>query len=233
MKKKILFVVLIVMVFGIVAWGKTNETKKTNEEATNVISTNEDGEKLSATNSKEKPKEIIMSIDTDADMDKSFDNIDELQDNCDLIIKGVVEAIKPYCDETATVYSNYSVKISESFKGDLKEGDTLTISDFGGIIPAEEYLKYQDDPKAVEEFQKYETLKDKYVEYSFEGAWRPETGKTYIWYLEKNKVGDKTYYNPANAYQGIFKVKGNELERYNPEVSDKNYQTKCTMDEIK
>lgn len=176
--------------------------------------------------------EIVMKIDSNAEMVKSYDNIDELKEQSDLIIQGVVEDIDPYCDDTATVYSNYKIKITESLKGDFNKNNTIMVSDFGGIISAKEYLKYQDDPKAIDELKKYDNLDNKYVEYSFEGAWRPQIGETYIWYLEINKVGDKIFYNPVNAYQGIFDVDGNKMERYCADEDD-SYQVKYTKKELK
>lgn len=180
---------------------------------------------------KSKNKEIVLKIDSNAEMVKSCDNIEELQEKSDLIIQGMVEDIEPYCDDTATVYSNYKIKIVESIRGDLDKNDTITVSDFGGVIPAKEYIKYQKDPKALVELEKYDNLDNKYVEYSFEGAWRPQKGETYIWYLETNKVGNQVFYNPVNAYQGILDIDGNKFERY-CEDEDDSYQVKFTRKEI-
>lgn len=54
------------------------------------------------------------------------------------------------------------------------------------------------------------------VRYTFEGAWLPEEGKLYIWYLEDNSFAGKTCYNPVNDSQGVFAISGSNIKRYEP-----------------
>lgn len=165
----------------------------------------------------ENEKNILLDVEMQADFEKDCNSIQELSENSDCIISGNVISKNSWCDDTCTIYTDYTVKINEVYQGNLNEGDEITITDFGGTVSADEYFKYQTDPKVMNYKKEAETNgKDNYIKYSFEGAWLPDEGKQYIWYLEDNSYDNKKCYNPVNCYEGIYKVNNSNVERYEP-----------------
>ena len=162
---------------------------------------------------KELEKNIVLEVNTQADWSYIADSIEDLTEYATAgVVSGTVTGVDAKCDDTGTVYSIYDVEVNDCISGEISEGTQIQVVDFGGLISAEEYLEQQTDPKAAEAFEG-EDLENSYVEYSFCGAWVPEEGHEYIWYLTENTTYENAY-SPVNSYQGIFEVDGDTAERY-------------------
>ena len=56
-----------------------------------------------------------------------------------------------------------------------------------------------------------------YVRFQFDGAWQPEKGKQYIWFLEENEENGTITYAPINVYEGVYEIDQDIVKRYNEE----------------
>ena len=59
-----------------------------------------------------------------------------------------------------------------------------------------------------------------YVRFQFDGAWQPEEGKQYIWFLESYEEKGVIHYNPVNVYEGVYEIDNDMAERYMSEQTD-------------
>lgn len=86
---------------------------------------------------------------------------------------------------------------------------------------ASKYFEKQDDPKMNEEKKKMEeSPDDTYVRFQFDGAWQPEEGKQYIWFLESYEDNGVLHYNPVNVYEGVYEIVNDMAERYTSEQTE-------------
>lgn len=55
------------------------------------------------------------------------------------------------------------------------------------------------------------------MRFQFDGAWQPEKGKQYIWFLEENEENGTITYAPINVYEGVYEIDQDIVKRYNEE----------------
>jgi hypothetical protein len=218
-KKVIISGLLLVVLFsGFVMYG----TEKRNNEVTEKVNSQHDncGE-----------KNIVLTVSAHPDFGVQADTLKELTDLAEGgIIYGKVEDISVSCDDTGTVYSTYLIKVVETIEGNICIGDLIKVTDFGGIISADEYFEKQTDPKALELAQQCRG-ENNFVQYIFGGSELPQIGQEYIWYLEKGEnYNGIMHYSPVCSYEGVFDIDrtSNTAERY---MEDAKEQT-VELDEI-
>ena len=166
-------------------------------------------------------KNIILDISSDFEFAYRCGTVEELKSHSDIIIKGTVMARRPWVNDEATIGTDYTVQVEECYRGEMKKGDTVTVSNLGGDILAREYFEKQDDPKAEEFREEMEKDPDNtYVRFRCDGAWLPEEGKTYFWFLEADTEQENRIYNPVNVYEGIYVIEGENVNRYMPDAAE-------------
>lgn len=177
-------------------------------------------------------KDIVLTVESNADFQEEYGTVEELCAVSDEIVKAKVVSSEAFCDDTGTVFTRYRICVKDVIYGELRDANEVEVVDFGGTIDAEEYFRKQTDPKALEIISSFDSLENKVVEYDFEGAWRPLVDEEYIWYLEKKEEGDKIYYSPVNCYQGVFEIQNNDVERYSSDDDSKEYISEITENEM-
>ncbi len=162
-------------------------------------------------------KNIVLTVSAHPDFSVQADTLKELTELAEGgIVYGRVEDINVSCDDTGTVYSTYLIRVVENVEGNTCIGDLIKVTDFGGIISADEYFAKQTDPKALELAQQCRG-ENNFVQYDFGGSELPKIGQEYIWYLEKGKkYNGIMHYSPVCSYEGVFDIdrKSNTAERY-------------------
>ena len=149
-------------------------------------------------------------------LDNVSNTIKELKEHADLIVKATVKEEHAWVDGVATIGTEYVLEINKCYIG--KAQNTIIVNNLGGTILASKYLEKQNDPKMDELKKKVEKNPDNsYVRFQFDGAWQPEKGKQYIWFLEENEENGTITYAPINVYEGVYEIDQDIVKRYNEE----------------
>ena len=136
-----------------------------------------------------------------------------------MIIKATVISADAWVEKSATIGTEYTLEVDKCYLG--QANDSITVDNLGGIILASKYFEKQDDPKMNEAVKKMEENPDNsYVRFQFDGAWQPEEGKQYIWFLESYEEKGVIHYNPVNVYEGVYEIDNDMAERYMSEQTD-------------
>ena len=168
------------------------------------------------TEDKNETKNIDLDIPSTADFLYSCNTIKELKEHADLIVKATVKEEHAWVDGVATIGTEYVLEINKCYIG--KAQNTIIVNNLGGTILASKYLEKQNDPKMDELKKKVEKNPDNsYVRFQFDGAWQPEKGKQYIWFLEENEENGTITYAPINVYEGVYEIDQDIVKRYNEE----------------
>ncbi len=162
-------------------------------------------------------KNVILDISSYFEFAYRCRTVEELKEHASAVLMGTVMEEQPWVDNDATIGTDYTVQVDKCYLGGLDADSTITISNLGGYVPAKEYFDKQDDPKAEPYRKEMEENPDNaYVRFLCDGAWLPEVGKKYIWFVEVLQEQGKTIYTPVNVYEGIYEIKNNSVERFAP-----------------
>lgn len=214
MRKNVIALLLVACLFTLICGCSKESSSANNDNSSNVVSDLQSQEETTV--NKKELKNIILDIPSTADFLYNCSTVEELKAHSDLIIKATVKETNAWVDESATIGTEYILEVDKCYFGDTK--DTITVNNLGGVISASKYFEKQDDPKMDEVKKKIEmNPDDSYVRFQFDGAWQPEEGKQYIWFLESYEEKGVLDYTPINVYEGVYEVDGNMVERYTSE----------------
>ena len=211
MRKNMIAILLVVCLFTLICGCSQKNSNSSNNNSSNVASELKSQEETTV--DEKEAKNIILDIPSTADFLYNCSTVEELKAHSDLIIKATVKEANAWVDESATIGTEYTLEVDKCYFGDTK--DTITVNNLGGIILASKYFEKQDDPKMDEVKKKIEANPDdSYVRFQFDGAWQPEEGKQYIWFLESYEENGVVDYTPINVYEGVYEVDENIVKRY-------------------
>ena len=209
-KNKIVFI-LVICLFTLICGCSKEKVNSDNGNSTHIVSKLKNQGDM--TEDKKETKNIVLDIPSTADFLYSCNTIKELKEHADLIVKATVKEEHAWVDGVATIGTEYVLEINKCYIG--KAQNTIIVNNLGGTILASKYLEKQNDPKMDELKKKVEKNPDNsYVRFQFDGAWQPEKGKQYIWFLEEK--GTITY-APINVYEGVYEIDQDIVKRYNEE----------------
>ena len=215
MSKKINTLLFALCLFTLVC-GCSKENSDTTDFSHAVSDSQSQQEEIASEN---ETKNIILDIPSTADFLYHCSTVAELKEHSDLIIKATVISADAWVDKSATIGTEYTLEVDKCYLG--QANDSIIVDNLGGIILASKYFEKQDDPKMNEAVKKMEENPDNsYVRFQFDGAWQPEEGKQYIWFLESYEEKGVIHYNPVNVYEGVYEIDNDMAERYMSEQTD-------------
>ena len=202
-KNKIVFI-LVICLFTLICGCSKEKVNSDNGNSTHIVSKLKNQGDM--TEDKKETKNIVLDIPSTADFLYSCNTIKEL----------TVKEEHAWVDGVATIGTEYVLEINKCYIG--KAQNTIIVNNLGGTILASKYLEKQNDPKMDELKKKVEKNPDNsYVRFQFDGAWQPEKGKQYIWFLEENEENGTITYAPINVYEGVYEIDQDIVKRYNEE----------------
>jgi hypothetical protein len=149
-------------------------------------------------------------------------SIDRLARDAAIIVRGKVTDVSYFdrvLDGANTTYTKVTLDVTESLKGGLAKGRTLTFIEIGGVTTqAANSKEFGITPSQSDEKKKVRVL--------FFGAPLPEIGEDIVYFAARGDLGQihgiGTYYVPVGAFQGAFVVTDGMAARYVPKsmVSD-------------
>ena len=212
-KNKIVFI-LVICLFTLICGCSKEKVNSDNGNSTHIVSKLKNQGDM--TEDKKETKNIVLDIPSTADFLYSCNTIKELKEHADLIVKATVKEEHAWVDGVATIGTEYVLEINKCYIG--KAQNTIIVNNLGGTILASKYLEKQNDPKMDELKKKVEKNPDNsYVRFQFDGAWQPDKGKQYIWFLEENEENGTITYAPINVYEGVYEIDQDIVKRYNEE----------------
>jgi len=177
-------------------------------------------------------KEMAIST-SDACYAYSLD-LDNLSDLATQIIKGTIVKIS-YDAIDGDAWTKLDVKVTDSLKGNLTSGNTISIYYWGGYITLKEYSKFYNDQK------KFETSNDKpdntVLKFNMDGKKSHILNEVSLFYLKETPSYSPL---PKGAYERIggkyaeLKFDNNEnlYKRDNPNGNNGSME-KFTLDDVK
>ena len=214
MRKNVILLVLVICLFTLICGCSKEKVNSDTSKSTDIVSKLKNQGDM--TEDKKETKNIVLDIPSTADFLYSCNTIKELKEHADLIVKATVKEEHAWVDGVATIGTEYVLEINKCYIG--KAQNTIIVNNLGGTILASKYLEKQNDPKMDELKKKVEKNPDNsYVRFQFDGAWQPEEGKQYIWFLEGDEENGTITYAPINVYEGVYEIDQDIVKRYNEE----------------
>lgn len=169
----------------------------------------------------------IGTIESTADFEKIYHNLEELTQNADNIVYGTVTATQNF-DESGVGMTLYTFSISASYLGDLQSGGQISVLADGGYVRMCQYIH-------VFGSGHFENLTPEEIQTSVVynqpamGAPAPEVGDSYMLFLSKPIQDEEPFPNGAyvelGAFMGRYQQVNGQLTRYIPENEPNFYQT--------
>lgn len=213
MSKRIIICVLVIFVLGLTACDKkTSDKNVSTEDKKNDVSKNIDISTIDESN-------IEYSYGA-ADMNVYNPSCEELSEKADIIFKGKLVESESYLNEQATINSDYTFVVSESYKGDV--GSEVSINMLCGIMEKSLFVKQvmKHDGYEQSEIDKVEEEPGKYIAFGLEGFNPLDLNEEYVIYAKYHPEHD--YYYPVYYFYGVYEQNDNgEYERYGLDENDK------------
>lgn len=175
----------------------------------------------------EPQKEVIEVSRLEGDFNKSYNNVRELWQESDIVIKGKVTETG-IGEFQGTVRTMAQIDIEEIYKGD-KNIDEIRIAVMGGIMEGEDFINSSFAKMFMEKGASLEQLRETYgnklVKFSgFSGETIPEKDCEYIIFAVKSGLADGIWYITGGGYQqGLLETEGIDfVEEFSPEKKMKD-----------
>lgn len=169
----------------------------------------------------------ISTVDADyQDLVSVFDysidsDVSTIAEYSSAIVRGVVQEVT-FTSYEGDAFTAVTFYVDECYKGDLKQGDLITILQMGGYIPLQDHMDYYQDEYLYESLSN-EEVANSILHESHEGDGEPQVGDHNIYFLDSPIAGSSL---PAEAYQrtrgasSLFRVEsdGETVSRKNSDV---------------
>ena len=234
MKKIILLILIFVMIIGGITVcyvsktkNKSNDTDKNKETNLIEVKGNDYTIKDDLKHYDDIESKKIIEVKTNLNFSHSLSSIEKMISLADNVIEFVVEDLN-YRFIEGTGYTIYNIKITKVFAGSLKEGDKISLLQYGGIFTIEDETNYWHDEikfSNLTEEEKNNTLivsrAEECVDY--------HKGDNFVAFISKEDLIDGAY-STLNCGEGVFYYQDKDkLVRY----SKKNYKNnEITYDKL-
>lgn len=149
--------------------------------------------------------DILVSLDCRCDMEKMYNKLEELCDASEMVVQCKVMDMESYIKVGSSIYTDYSLKIQEVYKGNnIEKGDIVHMEMLGGRITGAKYLEQvEEEAEMIDETDfSQEELEQKYIEMLVNDVPLLEVGEIYVTFGKYNQ--NTQMYNSIGNYQGIF-----------------------------
>lgn len=240
MKKMIAIVMGISLAMLLVACGNSSsKTTSVNDEKNTTLEVKNEETSLSATkhdltvkiknNEIDVNNKVALNINSEADFSKIYKNVEELIDaNAPIIVFGEISDLN-YTDLENGIYTNLSITVIESLKGDLKTNDVISVFENGGITTYKDYIEHFGKEMVTKEFASnaMEPEGDELVVSHFDGTKFSKKGQKVMLFLSKSE-GDiipKGAYECIGTYMGKLTLENDKFVRTKSDTNGSNIYT--------
>lgn len=178
-------------------------------------------------------------------------NVNEMIEQCTDVVKAKVNTVQYIHDEYGTPYTVFDIQVLKSYKGDLNEGDTISVAISDGYVNMYDYvtlgnLEHRYTSVPVKEQKKrlveikgyfdepYPAVGD--IEFlplldpdldgrvnPIPGAYWPINGMETVYKLDENNKFTRLY--ETQKKEGQYKIDKNNMESFTPEWIEKKMKT--------
>lgn len=238
--KKIIIVMGISLAMLFVACEKnSSKTTNLNEEKNITTSTKNEEKNLSVqkrdltvkvkNNKIDLNNKVAFNINSEADFSIIYKNVEDLiKADTSVIVFGEISDLN-YTNLKNGIYTNLSVTVIESLKGDLKVNDMISVFENGGITTYKDYIECfeKDMVKKELETNVEEPKEDELVVSHFDGTELSQKGQKVLLFLTKSE-GDiipKGSYECVGTYMGKLTLKNDRFVRTESDNNGSNIYT--------
>lgn len=160
--------------------------------------------------------------DVYAEVDYAFDSeISTLSAHADAIVRGVVQEVV-FTSYDGDAFTSVSLAVDECYKGELEQGDLITILHRGGYIPLQDHINRYTDGHMFESFSS-EEIANTVLHEAYEGESDPQVGDYNIYFISSTNPNSGL---PEQAYQRVrgsvsllrIEPDGKTVSRINPDM---------------
>jgi hypothetical protein len=164
--------------------------------------------------------DVIGTQISSTDRNKGYNDLDGLAAVSDEIFEGTVQGVS-YFDKGNYTFSKLTIKVTESYYGDLKPGDSVNVIEPGGYTTAENYIKFVGK-------EKFPNLSDeeaskKYVKILFDGSDLTQAGENLLLFTCRDKKNDwelpDDYLFTVGYNHGKFSIEADSVLRKINDIS--------------
>ncbi|AEE95721.1 hypothetical protein [Mahella australiensis] len=156
----------------------------------------------------------IATVTTTMDKSRIYNDIDELIKYSDAIFDGSIQEVS-YFDKGNYTYSKLKISITNSYYGDLKIGDIVTVVEPGGVTTLANYKKIVGDKKFNNIAE--QDADEQYVKISYNGTELSKDNDNVLIFTckDKNNYWDlpNDYYFIVGYKDGKFDIDTNSVKR--------------------
>lgn len=169
--------------------------------------------------SQTKQNNLSMEVSSHADFGKTYDSIQDLVNNSDIVIEGKIIETN-YFDDNQSTFTRSKIEVTKTFNDKVKTGDIIYMLERGGITTKGKIHEYY-----PEKFKITEEEKNTPVQISFDGAPITKNNEHVLIFGVEQKPGffgfNETTYYPLNSHQGKFNIdKNNTVKRYSEKTNN-------------
>lgn len=210
MNKKALIIVSTILISTISIGYYTIKSDNSNK----ILETSKSIESNDLSNTENLDDELI-TVKSNVDLMKMYDNIDDLSDDAELIVKGKVIETNSYVSGPGII-TEFKLKVDDAYKG-ANGGDVITLVSPGGIVTYDEYKNIaEENIKSFEKKLSNKELSKMKVRNIMGENELITKGKEYVIFAKKEIVIDKnseekTMYCILNMDQGQFEINNDNI----------------------
>ena len=204
--KKNIITSLIILSLSITTIGCSNPQKVVSSKLTTDRSDN-----ITTKTQESKNDNDLLTLDIKMDFTKSYDSINSLKNDSEIIVKGTVIDSKSYMSGSVII-TEFKLKVEKSYNKILKDGEIVTIATSGGIVNYSDYLK-ENGENNIKDFEKdivKKNLNNPKIKMTIGKNNLIEIGKRYIIFANTQQISpNKKMYCTINVNQGQFELINN------------------------
>ena len=157
----------------------------------------------------------LITLNIKSEIRNDYKDIKALKDNSQIVVKGIIVKSHSYMKGPGLV-TEYTLKTSKIYKGNITPGDAVIIISSGGTVPFLEYSKFNGAEKDILE-KKYskERLEKSNIQLIFNGRPLPQKGEEYIFFASQTDDFSKNeIYRAINALSGHLHIKNGKAHNF-------------------
>ncbi len=175
----------------------------------------------------------VNCYDVYTQADYAFDSkISTLSAQADAIVRGVIQEVV-FTSFDGDAFTAVSLAVDECYKGDLEQGDLITILHRGGYIPLQDHISRYNDVHIFESFSD-EEIANTILHEAYEGESDPQVGDYNIYFIDSTNPNSGL---PEQAFQrvrgtvSLFRIEpdGETVSRINPDMPREEKSDNATL----
>lgn len=172
----------------------------------------------------------MKTVVSDADFAKIYENLNSLVSAAQIIVEGEVLDVN-YFDYNTITRTKYQLKVTKTYKSNIKVGEILTFVEVGGITTEAAIINNSNNKMNQQIGEKEKSTK---VQVLFHGAPLTKVNQKVLIFANQGTLNmlPEKYYVSIGSFQGKFNINGDSLERFSSSEMDSKYNSNSKYNKV-